>query len=170
MASAFNDPTGTSITADSAQHYISIHDTGLFDSFATTDPDVFSNGSTTLFTGSPLYGISIDVAGTYAVFFNAFTISGGTAGHTISAYFDASDGSAPSFFQQGRTAAAALDTWDSGQAGVGPHLFVHEWHTVDTGQTPAVFVPWGRVSGGSDAVLSVQLMIVQLTPNVLAKL
>jgi hypothetical protein len=170
IASLFSDPVGVSIAADAASHYASIVDGVSSAGFATTDTDTFENLSSTLFTGSPVFGVGIKAPGTYAVFNNAIGVSGGTGGNNVTAYWSASDGSAPSFFQQGRTKAPTLDTWDGGETGVGPHLFTHEWMTVDTGQTPAVLAVFGEVSGGTAVFVEFQMMVVQLTPLILPKL
>jgi hypothetical protein len=157
VASLFSATGGVSIAADSSAHYVSLRDGVSSAGFSTTDSTTFANLSTTLFTGSAIYGIGIQAAGTYAVYNNAFSISGGTAGRKVTAYWSASNGSGP-------------DTWDSGQSGVGPHLFLHEWMTVSVGQTPAVLAVWGQVNGGTATNVAFQMMVVQLSTSVLSKL
>jgi len=125
---------------------VSLQDGVASAGFATTDSTTFANLSSTLFTGSAVYGIGIKAAGTYAVLNNSFTFTGARPPTTSPAYWSASNGSAASLFQQGRSTAVYQDVWDKGQAGLGPHLFVHEWITVTAGQTPAVLAVWGQVS------------------------
>ena len=171
IASIFNNQgTGTSIAADNAQHYVSMQDGVGGAGFSTTDGTVFSNASTTAFTGSPVYGIRILTTGTYAVLNNAFSLSGGTAGHIATAYWAADNGSAPSFLQQGRSAGATLDSWDAGQAGVGPHTFTTELMTVGVGQTPATLCRYGQVNAGTAVVMSMSMIVVRISTSILAKL
>jgi len=167
VASLFSNPTGVTVAGDGALHYISIQDGVSSAGFSTSHSSIFTNGSSTSFTGSAVYGIEIDDTGTYAVYTNSFTISGGTAGKKVTAYWAASNGSAPSHFQQGRSAAILSDVWDKGQVGIGPHLFTHEVFTVASGQTPAVLARTGQIEAGSDVVISFQMVVVQLSPTVL---
>lgn len=158
------------IAADGTDHYVSIQDgvsPDAFSGFATTDDAVFANGSSTLFTGSPVYGIQILAPGTYMIFNNAW-VSGGDTGKQVTTYWAASDGSAPSLFQQGRASAKVGDTWDGGTASV--HTFLHEWITVDEGQTPATLVVYGGGATGSSLNIDFQMMVVQITSGVLPKL
>lgn len=170
IAMLFSDPAGVSIASDSLTHYVSIQDTGGTAGFSTSDATTFTNGSTTAFTGAAVFGIQIHAAGTYAVYNNAFTISGGTAGNRVTTYWAASNGSAPSFFQQGRSAQNNVETWDRGQTGQGPHDFLHEWMTITAGQVPATLAVNGRVNGGGAVVISFQMAVVQLSPTVISRL
>lgn len=158
------------VTTAAGLTYVSIQDGIASAGFGSTDSAVFTNGSTTLFTGSAVYGVQINAPGTYRVVNNSFTNSRNGAVTAIAAYWAASDGSAPSFLQTGRTKAASPETWDSGQVGVGPHLFTEEWMTVTAGQTPAVLCRWVTVTGGTSADVYLQMNVEQLTTNVLTKL
>jgi hypothetical protein len=170
VAIAYSNTAGVTIASSALNTYVSLQDGVNGAGFATTSSSVFANASSTSFNGSAVFGIQINAAGTYEILTNTFDLSGGTAGRQFTAYWAASNGSAPSFFQQGRTQQGNIETWDTGQAGQGPHLFTTEWMTVSAGQVGAVLVRYAKVPSGGAITATLQLHVKQLSTSVLAKL
>jgi hypothetical protein len=151
--------------------FFSVHDTGGFDRFETSDASIFANASTTLFTGSPVYGIQINAPGTYMIQGAFFWRSQGTTGRGISAYWAASDGSAPSIFQLGRTDALTGDNWSHSAAAPGlPHMSFYEFFSVASGQTGSVTALYASVQSGGSSSVAAAMMVFQVSSYVGVKL
>ena len=161
---------GVTIASSALNTYVSIHDTGGVAQFETSDSSIFTNGSSTAFTGSPVFGIQINKAGTYRVINNSFVLSGGTAGRIVIAYWTASLGVGPSLFQSGRTGNVNIEAWDNQQAGQGPHLFTEEWMGLTSGQVPSVLARYGRVASGGNILMTLQMIVEQISTYVATKL
>lgn len=169
-ASMFSDPAGTSISSGAATQFVSIHDTGGAAGFDTSDGTTFTNGSSTAFTGSAVYGIQIHAAGTYRVLNNIVWINSGAAGRVFNAYWAADLGSAPSHFQAGRTQNVTGENWDGGGVTFGPHLFTDEIMSVTSGQTPATLVRTVKLASGAAVTVTFQMIVVKLSDYVAVKI
>lgn len=150
------------IAGDNAQHYISLqHGSGaLF----YTDPDwadIFENASTTAFTGSAVWGLSIKQApATYRYEWFASPTSGGTAGAVYEAYWGSTGTAILSNWQQGRTKTTIDDTWDNSNHG---RLFWTEYQSMQSvSDGPWIAVPWARLASGSSITLDISLIVTQI--------
>lgn len=157
----------TTITSTVLPQYTSLQG-GVNAVFATTDPSVFDNSSTTLFTGSPLFGIGVLAVGTYRYDWNMICQGNGSAGQKLTAYWSSSGTALLSELQQGRVQLTMNDTWD---ANVTNHLFWTEWQSfVNPGDVPGVAVPYGIKQGGTSPVVVYELIVTQISPTPLADL
>jgi hypothetical protein len=162
---------GQSIGSGAGSVYFSVQDTGGTARFETSDATIFANASTTLFTGSPVYGIQINAPGTYMVQGAFFWLVQGTTGRGVNGYYSASKGSAPSIFQAGRTGTLTGDAWDkSGPAPGLPHLSFYEFFSVSAAQLGGVSALWASVLSGGASTVSASMMMFQLSSYVGTKL
>jgi hypothetical protein len=151
--------------------YFSVQDGVSNGKFETSDATIFDNASTTLFTGSPVFGIRIKAAGTYMVQGAFFWTSQGTTGRGISAYYSQSNGSGPSIFQLGRTDSLTGDNWSHAAAAPGlPHLSFYEFFSVSGAQLNGVNALWASVQSGGASTVSAAMMIFQISTYVGTKL
>lgn len=162
---------GQSIGSGLGPVYFSVQDTGGLDRFETSDAGVFANASTSLFTGSPVWGIQINSAGTYMVQGAGFWIAQGTTGRGISFYYSASNGSAPSIFQSGRTDSLTGDNWSHAAAAPGlPHMSYYEFLSVAAGQVGAVLAAYASVQSGGASTVQGNMMVFKLSDYVATEL
>lgn len=169
-AQIHNAAGGAGFVGAIGPQYVSIHDTGGVDQFETSDATVFANASTSLFTGSPTYGIQINAAGTYRWEENMAIRNDGTAGKAVTAYWSASGGSAPSFFQFGRTSSLTGDTWDASGTVNRPHISFYEYFSVSAGQVGAVAVPYIQLQLGGSVNVQAQVVCQKISDYVAVKL
>lgn len=159
--------SATTLTSTVLPQYTSLRN-GVNAHFATTDPTVFNNSSTTLFTGSPLFGIGVLQPGTYRYDFNQFCPTTGTAGQKLTAYWSSSGTALLSELQQGRVQCTMPDVWDANQTN---HLFWTEWQSfVNPGDVPGVAVPYGIKKGAANPVVYYELIVTQISPTPLSDL
>jgi hypothetical protein len=162
---------GQSIGSGLGPVYFSVQDTGGTARFSTSDTSIFANASTTLFTGSPVYGIQINAPGTYMVQGAGFWLAQGTTGRGISHYYSASAGSAPSVFQFGRTDSLTGDNWAHAGAAPGlPHMSFYDFLSVSAAQVGAVLAGYASVQSGGASTVASSMMIFQLSSYVGTKL
>jgi len=166
-----SDPAGQSIGSGLGPVYFSVQDTGGSARFETSDAAVFANASTTLFTGSPVWGIQINAAGSYMVQGAGFWIAQGTTGRGISHYYSASNGSAPSLFQSGRTDSLTGDNWSHAGAAPGlPHMSYYEFISVSAAQVGAVLAAYASVQSGGASTVASDMMVFQISSYVAQEL
>lgn len=147
------------IVADNADHYVSLED-GVSGSFQTSDDTVFANNSTTLFTGSPVFGVEVLQPGLYQYQWNSSKQSGGTVGAGITVYWSSSGGATLSSLQQGRTATLVGDAWDTAS---NTHISWTEYQAFGDADVPGVAAPYARVASGSNVTLNIDLIVIRVT-------
>lgn len=160
FAVAYTDPYPVTITADAADHAVSIQD-GSGGEFDASDDNTFANGHADVGLGDQ-YGIECLANGTYMVSMNVWW-SGGVPGVLAVASYATSGGNFRSFWQSGRTGLLLGDTWDANDSR-SHQSFTELYNTSDANPAPILILPYANVAAGTDPTVEVELVVLYLGP------